>query len=326
MGRRTLWTNLDRYNENLADPWLVLEDFNNVLHADERSNGQSITQYEIRDFQQCCSKLGLVDTGYSGTHLTWTNNSTWSKLDRVMTNNRWISDGLRAHAHFGFHEKLSDHSPGLFLKEPLKELNKKNLSQISSRAAVVEADLYEIQQKLHDNISDPLLQEQMVKMKQTAFKLAEAERSYCSQLGKIKYLKNNDRGSKSFHDLIKSHRNRCQIVSIILLNGSRSKSQQEVNESFIEFYKNLLGSSSSCTPIDRNVLLGGRLVNDDQATALICAITDKEIKDSLFSIGDDKAPGPDGYFALFFKRAWSIIGKDFCEAIKEFFSLGQILK
>ena len=129
----------------------------------------------------------------------------------------------------------------------------------------------------------------MVKMKQTAFNLAEAERSYCSQLAKMKYLKNSDRGSKFFHDLIKIHRNRCQIVSITLPNGSRSKSQQEVNDSFIEFDKNLLGSSSSCTPIDKNVLLEGRLVNDDQATALICAITDKEIKDSLFSIGDDKA-------------------------------------
>ena len=197
MGRRPLWTNLDRYNENLVDPWLVLGDFNNVLHADERSNGQPVTQYEIRDFQQCCSKLGLVDTGYSGAHLTWTNNSTWSKLDRVMINNRWTADGLRAHAHFGFPRKLSYHSPSLvslfdnriqgmqhfkffnmwtlhedfqrivsmvwdnqvygsamfrlcrklkFLKEPLKELNKKHFSHITSRAAAAEVDLYEIQQ------------------------------------------------------------------------------------------------------------------------------------------------------------------------------------
>ncbi|GFZ20850.1 hypothetical protein Acr_29g0000120 [Actinidia rufa] len=324
----------------------ILECSEQVIHC------MVVCKYEIRDFQQCCSKLGLVDTGYSGAHLTWTNNSTWSKLDRVMINNRWIADGLRAHAHFGFLGKLSDHSPSLvslfehriqgmqpfkffnmwtlredfqrivsmvrdnkvygsamfrlcrklkFLKEPLKELNKKHFSRITSRATAAEADLYEIQQKLHDNTSDPLLQEQMVKMKQTAFNLAEAERSYCSQLAKMKYLKNSDRGSKFFHDLIKIHRNKGQIVSITLPNGSRSKSQQEVNESFVEFYKNLLGSSSSCTPIDRNVLLEG-------------------------SIGDDKAPGPDGYSALFFKRAWNIIGKDFCEAIKEFFSSSQILK
>ncbi|GFY93055.1 hypothetical protein Acr_08g0014510 [Actinidia rufa] len=149
--------------------------------------------------------------------------------------------------------------------------------------------------KLHDNTSDPLLQEQMVKMKQTAFNLAEAERSYCSQLAKMKYLKNSDRASKFFHDLIKIHRNKGQIVSIALPNGSRSKSQQEVNDLSLNSIRIYL------VPVPRVLQL---------------------IEMSCWK----GAPGPDGYSALFFKRAWSIIGKDFCEAIKEFFSSGQILK
>ena len=77
VGRRPLWANLDRFSESLSNAWLVLGDFNNVLKTDERSNGQQATPYEIRDFQQCYNKLGLVDTVYSGTFLTWTNNSTW---------------------------------------------------------------------------------------------------------------------------------------------------------------------------------------------------------------------------------------------------------
>ncbi|XP_057478776.1 uncharacterized protein LOC130766093 [Actinidia eriantha] len=296
VGRRSLWTNLDRFNEMLNDPWLVLGDFNNVLNIDERSNGHPATQYEIKNFQQCCNNLGLIDTVYSGAHLTWTNNSTWCKLDRAMINNKRISDELRAHAHFGLPGKFSDHSPCLvslfdnniqgerpfkffnmwtlhedfqrivslvwetqiygsamfrlcrklkLLKEPLKELNKKHFSHISSRAAAAEDKLYDLQQQLHDNPADVILQEQMVKAKQSAFKLAEAERSFCSQLAKMKYLKDSDKGSKFSHDLIKSNRNKSQIVSISLSDGSRSTSQQEVNESFIEFYKNLLGTSSS---------------------------------------------------------------------------------
>ncbi|XP_057463925.1 uncharacterized protein LOC130753792 [Actinidia eriantha] len=334
VGRRSLWTNLDRFNEMLNDPWLVMGDFNNVLNIDERSNGHPVTQYEIKDFQQCCNKLGLIDTAYSGAHLTWTNNSTWCKLDRAMINNKWVSDSLRAHAHFGFPGKLSDHSPCLvsmfdnsiqgvrpfkffnmwtlhedfqmivssvwetqifgsamfrlcrklkILKEPLKELNKKHFSHISSRAAAAEDKLYDLQQRLHDNPTDVILQEQMVKVKQLAFNLAEAERSFCSQLAKMKYLKDSDKGTNFFHDLIKSNRNKSQIVSISLSNGSRSTSQQE--------------------GLDNSVLLNGKLVDDGQATKLICAITDREIKDGLFSIGDDKAPGPDGYSAHFFKKA-----------------------
>ena len=59
---------------------------------------------------------------------------------------------------------------------------------------------------------------------------------------------------------------------------------------------------------------------------MIRVVFDEEIKGALFSIGDDKSLGPDGLSAYFFKRAWSTVSSDFCEAIREFFSTGQLLK
>ncbi|GJV66022.1 putative reverse transcriptase domain, reverse transcriptase zinc-binding domain protein [Tanacetum coccineum] len=53
---------------------------------------------------------------------------------------------------------------------------------------------------------------------------------------------------------------------------------------------------------------------------------DKEIKDALFSIGDDKSPGPDGFSAAFFKEAWIVIGQDIYNAVREFFRNGTMLK
>ncbi|GJR84402.1 RNA-directed DNA polymerase, eukaryota, reverse transcriptase zinc-binding domain protein [Tanacetum coccineum] len=55
-------------------------------------------------------------------------------------------------------------------------------------------------------------------------------------------------------------------------------------------------------------------------------ITDEEVKHAMFQIDDNKAPGPDGYSASFFKKAWSIVGKDVCLAVKEFFDTGKILR
>ena len=78
---------------------------------DEKSNGQLVTPYEIRDLQQCCNSLELVDTAFSGAFLTWTNNTTWCNLDRALVNSLWIIEGLRAQANFEFPGKLSDHSP-----------------------------------------------------------------------------------------------------------------------------------------------------------------------------------------------------------------------
>ncbi|GKC49105.1 hypothetical protein Tco_1071850 [Tanacetum coccineum] len=55
-------------------------------------------------------------------------------------------------------------------------------------------------------------------------------------------------------------------------------------------------------------------------------VSNQEIRDAIFAIGDNKAPGPDGYSAAFFKEAWDIIAADVSRAIKEFFTNGVLLK
>jgi hypothetical protein len=39
-----------------------------------------------------------------------------------------------------------------------------------------------------------------------------------------------------------------------------------------------------------------------------------------------KAPGPNGFLASFFQKAWPVIGDDFCAAILEFFMFGKLLR
>ncbi|GJT83948.1 hypothetical protein Tco_1058290 [Tanacetum coccineum] len=50
---------------------------------------------------------------------------------------------------------------------------------------------------------------------------------------------------------------------------------------------------------------------------MVRTVTDREIKNAMFSMGDDKSPGPDGYTAAFFKEAWEIVGDDIIKAIRE---------
>ena len=67
-------------------------------------------------------------------------------------------------------------------------------------------------------------------------------------------------------------------------------------------------------------------ISEDQNHQLTMPVTEEEIKEALFSIGDDKALGLDGYSSFFFKRAWNVVGADFCDVVKKFFSSSQILK
>lgn len=47
-----------------------------------------------------------------------------------------------------------------------------------------------------------------------------------------------------------------------------------------------------------------------------------EIKEILFSIPANKAPGSDGYPMEFYKAAWSVVGRDFVTAVQSFFIFG----
>lgn len=94
--RRSLWQSLLQFGSRLEQSWLVLGDFNSVLNSNDRHGHTNVTSYEVRDFMNCCMDLRLVNTNYTGTHFTWTNNETWFKIDREMCNNDWFAKGLNA--------------------------------------------------------------------------------------------------------------------------------------------------------------------------------------------------------------------------------------
>ena len=61
------------------------------------------------------------------------------------------------------------------------------------------------------------------------------------------------------------------------------------------------------------------MVNEEANNALISLPDAVEIKEAVFSIHADKAPGPDGFSASFFHTNWETIGKDIVKEIQEFF-------
>lgn len=112
VNRRSMWEKLLSFDLGKHEPWMVLGDFNFVLRDNEKKNGQPITSYQVRDFVQCCMNLGLSDTNSSEFFYTWTNNTVWSKLDRVLVNDIWVQRDLPASTVF-LTPGCSDHSPSI---------------------------------------------------------------------------------------------------------------------------------------------------------------------------------------------------------------------
>ncbi|GJR98076.1 hypothetical protein Tco_0270250 [Tanacetum coccineum] len=107
----------------------------------------------------------------------------------------------------------------------------------------------------------------------------------------------------------RSNQQRNRVDSVYDETGNRYEGM-DVVEQFVKHFQGFLGQSFPVTNIkDMNSLVVKKVAEDD-ALYMIREVTNKEVKDAMFDIGDNKAPGPNGYTALFFKKAWPIISND----------------
>ena len=72
--------------------------------------------------------------------------------------------------------------------------------------------------------------------------------------------------------------------------------------------------------------MGGLGWSSEHLDILISRITHEEIKSVVFFIDDSKAPGPDGFSSLFFKRAWNIVGSEVSNEVAGFLRFGCMLR
>ncbi|GKA03824.1 hypothetical protein Tco_0676605, partial [Tanacetum coccineum] len=208
------------------------------------------------------------------------------------------------------------------LKKPLRKLlyDKGNLHENVKK---LRHELDEVQKSLDGDPSNLLLrEEEAAYLKAFQDALIEEER-FLFQKAKVEWLKLGDANTAYFHKVVKSQAARNRIDSITNMDGTLFDGDQ-VPIAFINHYTDFIGQSGTTSHVDLSDLFCNRLSNED-ALSMIDEVSDKEIREAMFSLGDNKAPGPDGYSAAFFKEAWSIISVDVCKAIKEFFTNGILL-
>ncbi|XP_073289439.1 uncharacterized protein [Primulina huaijiensis] len=209
------------------------------------------------------------------------------------------------------------------LKNALKSLNRTQFGNISYREEAVCKNLVGLQNNI---LQDGITCDNYHVVRKGAERLLEAERLFLAQKAKCSYLKQGDRCTKFFHDLIKRNNKRNDIVAIKKSDGGVTINQEDIVNEFIIFYRNLLGSKEDRIPLDRSLITEGHCFFTLETRDLTAMVTLDEVKDALFDIDNDKALGSDGYGSFFFKSSWNIISNDVFAAVKEFFSSGRLLK
>ncbi|CAH9076372.1 unnamed protein product [Cuscuta epithymum] len=212
------------------------------------------------------------------------------------------------------------------LKRPLKNLNTLEYGNISLKAKRAKEEFKRLNKLWLESPLDDGLKLQVTEARKRATFLGEAETKFYQQKAKATHILEADKGTRYFHAMVKRNVTRNAISSISLDDGSLTTSLDQVGDEFVKFFVDLFGTSSVNRGLDPLVLGTGPLIEPSVHDGLLAPITNKEIKDALFDIGDDKAPGPDGFTSAFFKANWNLVGDDIVQATKEFFRTGKLLK
>ena len=91
--RAQFWEKLSQIGKNRDLPWLISEDFNEILNNSEKVGGPARWEGSFVPFHTFVSQHGLWDLKHSGNHLSWRGTRythfVRSRLDRSMVNCSW---------------------------------------------------------------------------------------------------------------------------------------------------------------------------------------------------------------------------------------------
>nr|GEY63836.1 hypothetical protein [Tanacetum cinerariifolium] len=325
-------------------PWCLLGDFNSALYLVDKAVGVSSIDISMREFNECVDDIVVLDVQSSGLHFTWNQkqrgkDGVLKKIDCIMANFYFNDIFVGVHANFKPYQ-ISDHAPLVLCAPTNANKNPKpfkffNILTSHDRFRRVVADIWSI------CVSGFAM-----------FKVTQKLKHLKKPFRKLLYEKGN------LHANVTCPRNELDRVQLALdvdpFNSSLKEEKaifiDAFNESriirnridvvtncvgllfenervavvFVSHYEQFLGQAGTTQTFDAAELFLNRLDTQD-ALYMTRAITHQE-KEALVSMGNDKAPGPDGYRAAFFKEDWDIIADDVTSAVLEFFINGRLLK
>lgn len=141
------------------------------------------------------------------------------------------------------------------------------------------------------------------------------------------WLKEEDMNTKFFHSMIKARRNSNRIFTIRHGEGNTRTNAPDIAETFVEYYRNLLGTKGISRTRVCNTIVKERACGFNRSkenTDIRLQYSGNE--EALWDIAGEKAPGPNGYESQFFKDCWDKIKDDLTAGEMEFFRAGKPLK
>ncbi|XP_050217541.1 uncharacterized protein LOC126668378 [Mercurialis annua] len=361
--RTELWNNISLISQSIDDKWIVIGDFNAVMNDGNRLGGNMIDINAADEFKNCVHDSNLMElmrTGFGGDWigvslmisgiaigmiLTMMLKAYHSPLIVHLVSNRvrkvsfrffnvWsehpsfrniVTSGWNRNAYGNrmnqVYQKLK------WLKKDLRMLNRLEFSDISDKVVKTKELLSSLQANILVDPFNELLHEEERVMYKHLYNQMAWEESIIRQKSRISWIKLGDQNTNFFHRSMIQRQARKKIISIALNNGSICSDPERIKMEIVKHYENTIGSCSlNRINSDAEMFAEGVNLSESDRMELDKEVSIDEIKEAIFSINNDKAPGPDGYSSAFFKKSWNIVGSDISKAITDFFSNGRMHK
>ena len=194
--------------------------------------------------------------------------------------------------------------------------------QLNSRS-LIEQKRRDLEAAQSSSLNDTQLIHQITEDLKKAYK---AEEAYWRQRSRLLWLRLGDRNFGFFHVVTK---NRKRINAFTVIEDSDGNSvyrEGEIGQVIVKYFGTLFTSltreRSEIEAIVNKALSPVISANENEKLILIPSPT--EIRDAVFSLHADKAPGPDGFSAGFFHTHWETIGADIVREVQEFFETSKL--
>ncbi|PWA66317.1 RNA-directed DNA polymerase, eukaryota, Reverse transcriptase zinc-binding domain protein [Artemisia annua] len=210
------------------------------------------------------------------------------------------------------------------IKKHMKELAWRN-EDVFVNVNKLKEELKQIQTKIDKDPANKKLREEESTCLKDYVEALKDEEKLLFQKSKVKWLSVGDRNNAFFHKSLRSrhHRSRIEVINDEL--GYRHQGTV-VADQFVMHFQKFLGVNVLVRRMNNMESLISNKLSSNEAENMVKRVSDEEIRKAMFQIEDNKAPGPDGFSSCFYKKAWGIIEKDVCKAIREFFVTGKLLK
>ncbi|CAA7024809.1 unnamed protein product [Microthlaspi erraticum] len=209
-----------------------------------------------------------------------------------------------------------------------KTLNNSRFNNIQARSREAFERLESLQRQVLSNQSPAIFEEERA-ARDSVLLFATAKESFFRLKSRVRWLSEGDANTGFFHKSVKANLTRNAIHFLKDNQGNRISETTALKNMVLGYYSELMGKANPDVrppsfPTLSSIL--GFRCSEGLSRRLSTLPSLEEIKDAVFVLPKNKAPGPDGFTVEFFTLSWDLVRNDLISAVKDFFLNGTLTR